>query len=224
MIDCKLLELLYVHYKFVKKVRQRSWIISWFQQSERPKNAKNKCQSHVVLPPCPQHGGGAPFCVTQLMLYTGDKLSSPIFCCLSVCQVSVTPDQISTFSNIYRHTSPLLTMYHLIPSSTNLYWPSTSQYRYILTQYHQVPPIIYHLVRQSSANWMISLFRTYLMSHAQYTWSSSLFKSIKVGMGGTHQLRTFSKKNVFFSCGFPRELIIVFEQNLGPVDEMSSGF
>ena len=61
------------------------------------------------------------YCVTQLMLYTGDKLSSTIFCCLSVCQASVTPDQISTFSNIYRHTSPLLTMYHLIPSSTNLY-------------------------------------------------------------------------------------------------------
>ena len=48
-------------------------------------------------------------CVTQLMLYTGDKLSSPIFCCLwvseSVCQASITPDQISTFSNIqaYKH-------------------------------------------------------------------------------------------------------------------------
>ena len=55
-----------------------------------------------------------------------------------VCQASVSPDQISTFSNIYRHTSPLLTMYHLISSSTNLYWPSTSQYRHILTQYHQV--------------------------------------------------------------------------------------
>ena len=95
------------------------------------------------------------FCVTQLMLYTGEKLSSPIFCCLSVCQASVSPDQISTFSNIYRHTCPLLTMYHLISSSTNLYWPSTSQYRHILTQYHQVPLIIYHL-----------------MSHAQYTWSS----------------------------------------------------
>ena len=26
---------------------------------------------------------------------------------------------ISTFSNIYRHTSPLLILYHLIPSSTN---------------------------------------------------------------------------------------------------------
>ena len=57
--------------------------------------------------------------------------------CLSVCLV--TPDQISTFSNIYRHTSPLLTLYHLIPSSINLYWPSTSQYCHILTQYHQVP-------------------------------------------------------------------------------------
>ena len=103
------------------------------------------------------------------MLYTGDKLSSPIFCCLSVCEVLVTPDQISTFSNIYRHTSPLLTMYHLIPSSTNLYWPSTSQYRHILTQYHQVPLIIHHLVWHSSANSMIFLFTTYLMSHAQYT-------------------------------------------------------
>ena len=75
-------------------------------------------------------------CVTQLMLYTGDKLSSPIFCCLWVSQASVSPVQISTFSNIYRHTSPLLTMYHLISNSTNLYWPSTSQYRHILTQYH----------------------------------------------------------------------------------------
>ena len=97
------------------------------------------------------------YCVTQLMLYTGDKLSSSIFCCLWVCQASVSPDQISTFSNIYRHTSPLLTMYHLIWSSTKLYWPSTSQYRNILTQYHQVPLITHHL-----------------MSHAQYTWSSYL--------------------------------------------------
>ena len=87
-------------------------------------------------------------------LDTVEKLSSSIFC-LWVCQASVSPDQISTFSNIYRHTSPLLTMYHLISSSTNLYWPSTSQYRYILTQYHQVPRINHHL-----------------MSHAQYTWSS----------------------------------------------------
>ena len=65
-------------------------------------------------------------------------------------------------------------MYHLIPSSTNLYWPSTSQYRYILTQYHQVPLIIHHLVRHSSVNWIIPLYTTHLMSHAQYTWSSFL--------------------------------------------------
>ena len=116
------------------------------------------------------------YCVTQLKLYTGDKLSSSIFWCLSVCQASVTPDQISTFYNIYRNTSPLLTMYHLIASSTNLSWPSTSQYRHILTQYHQVPLIIHHLVRHSSVNWIISLFMTHLMSHAQYTWSSFLFQ------------------------------------------------
>ena len=30
-----------------------------------------------------------------------------------VCEASVTPDQISTFSNIYRHTSPLLTQYNI---------------------------------------------------------------------------------------------------------------
>ena len=73
------------------------------------------------------------------------------------------------------HTSPFLNLYHLIPSSTNLYWPSTSQYRHILTQYHQVPLIIHHLVSHSSAIWIISLFTTPLKSHAQYTWSSYKF-------------------------------------------------
>ena len=52
-------------------------------------------------------------CVTQLKLDTGEKLSSPIFCCLCVSEASVSPDQISTFSNIYRHTSPLLTQYNI---------------------------------------------------------------------------------------------------------------
>ena len=64
------------------------------------------------------------FCVTQLKLYTLDKLSTTIFCCLSVCEASVTPDQISTFPNIYRHTSTLLTQYNLIlstVSNTELY-------------------------------------------------------------------------------------------------------
>ena len=31
----------------------------------------------------------------------------------------------------YRHTSPLMTLYHLIPSSANLYRPSTSQYYHL---------------------------------------------------------------------------------------------
>ena len=112
------------------------------------------------------------FCVTQLKPHTLYKLSSSKFCGLWVCEGSVTPDQISTFSKIYRHTSPLLTLYHLIPSSTNFYWPSTSWYCHILTQYHQEPLIIQHLIRRSSANWIISLFTTHLMSRLQYTWSS----------------------------------------------------
>ena len=47
------------------------------------------------------------FCVTQLKLHTLDNLSSTIFCCLRVCEwvseASVSPDQTSTFANIYRH-------------------------------------------------------------------------------------------------------------------------
>ena len=78
-------------------------------------------------------------CVTQLMLYTGEKLSSPIFCCLSVCQASVSPDQISTFSNIYRHTSPMLTLYHVIPSSASFYWPSTTKYQTVSPYTDPVP-------------------------------------------------------------------------------------
>ena len=95
------------------------------------------------------------------------------------CEASVTPNQVSTFSNIYRHTSPLLTLYHLIPNITNLYWQNTSQYRHILTLYHQVPLIIHYLVRRSTANWIISLFTTHLMSHADYTWSSFLIPLTK---------------------------------------------
>ena len=92
-------------------------------------------------------------CVTQLKLFTLYKLSSSIFCYLWVSECvrhrqHPTADQISTFSNIYRHTSPLLTLYHIIPSSTNLHWPTTSHYRHILTQNHQIPLIIHHLVRE----------------------------------------------------------------------------
>ena len=72
----------------------------------------------------------------------------------------VTPDQISTFFfNICRHKSSILTQYHLIPSNTKLYWPSTTKYHPVplhSNQYHNVStssapywpnPIIYQPVR-----------------------------------------------------------------------------
>ena len=83
-------------------------------------------------------------CVTQLKLDTGEKLSSTIFCCLCVSEASVSPDQISTFSNIYRHTSPLLTQYNLILSSTELYRPSTTMYQPVPPHTDPVPPSISH--------------------------------------------------------------------------------
>ena len=84
-------------------------------------------------------------------------LRSSIFPCLfGCCPNMVTSNQISTNFHIYRHKSPLLTQYHLIPSSAKLHWPSitkyqpvpphtdtvtlyTNQYQLLLTQYHQVP-------------------------------------------------------------------------------------
>ena len=58
------------------------------------------------------------FCVTQLKLYTLYELSGSIFCCLSVCEASVSPNQISTFLSQYiwprfllRFTIPLSTKY-----------------------------------------------------------------------------------------------------------------
>ena len=94
-----------------------------------------------------------------------------------------------------------MTKYHQVPASTAPYWPiitlrpwdldalipwnlgrlrlwdpETSQYCHILIQYHQVPLLIHHLNRHSSANWINSLFTTHLMSHAQYTWSSLMFR------------------------------------------------
>ena len=66
------------------------------------------------------------------------ELSWAIFC-LWVCQASVSPDQISTFSNIYRHTSPMLTLYHVIPSSASFYWPSTTKYQTVSPYTDPVP-------------------------------------------------------------------------------------
>ena len=51
----------------------------------------------------------------------------------------VTSNQISRFFNIYRHKSPTLTQYHLIPSSTKLYWPSTTKYQPVPLSTYPVP-------------------------------------------------------------------------------------
>ena len=59
--------------------------------------------------------------------------------CEWVCQASVSPDQISTFSNIYRHTSPMLTLYHVIPSSASFYWLSTTKYQTVSPYTDPVP-------------------------------------------------------------------------------------
>ena len=54
---------------------------------------------------------------------------------LYIHPVSRSVDVTIIFFNIYRHISPLLTQYHLIPNSTAPYWPST-------TKYQPVPPYI----------------------------------------------------------------------------------
>ena len=50
---------------------------------------------------------------------------------LSSCYGDTWPN-LHFFFNICRHKSSILTQYHLIPSNTKLYWPST-------TKYHPVP-------------------------------------------------------------------------------------
>ena len=74
----------------------------------------------------------------NFLVYTSWVALYPVVC-EWVCQASVEPDQISTFSNIYRHTSTLLTQYNPIPSYTDPVPICTNQHRPILSQYHQVP-------------------------------------------------------------------------------------
>ena len=71
-------------------------------------------------------------------------LSSSIFPCLFlrlfVCPAVVTPNQISTFSiytGIKASYQPSTTEFQAVPSDTLPVWPSTNQYRTILTQYHR---------------------------------------------------------------------------------------
>ena len=65
-------------------------------------------------------------CVTQLTLYTGDKLISPIFCCLSVrhrCQPTKSP--------IFQYIQAYKPFADHVP-------PNTKQYQLILTKYQPV--------------------------------------------------------------------------------------
>ena len=84
-------------------------------------------------------------CVTQLKLYTVDKLSSSTFCCLSVCVSGIgnTWPNLHFFQNIQAY-KPFADP---VP-------PNTKKCQLILTQYHQVPLIIHHLVTHSWANWI----------------------------------------------------------------------
>ena len=83
------------------------------------------------------------YCVTQLKLYTGYKLSSSIFCCLwvSMSGIGNTRSNLHFFQYIqaykpYADPVPcntkqcqfLLTQYHQVPDSIALYWPSTCWY------------------------------------------------------------------------------------------------
>ena len=90
-------------------------------------------------------------------------LSSSIF----PCSVVVRPSRYGNirpnlhFFNIYRHTSLVLTQFHLKPSSTKLYWPSTTKYQPVPPHIDPTPPnteqncllsIQYYNVSSSSAS------------------------------------------------------------------------
>ena len=70
-----------------------------------------------------------------------EKLYLSLFVCSFVRPAMETSDQISTFFNMYRHESLVLTQFFLIPSSisyTDPALPSTNQYCSILTHHCQI--------------------------------------------------------------------------------------
>ena len=69
-------------------------------------------------------------CVTQLKLYTGDKLSSPIFWCLSVCQ--------SVRHRCHPTKSLPFPIYKGIQALADPVPPKTNQFQLILTKYQPV--------------------------------------------------------------------------------------
>ena len=60
-------------------------------------------------------------------------------CCTSSRYGDTRPN-LHSYLNKYRHKSPILTQYHLIPSSTK-YWPSTTKYQPVPPHTDSVPPI-----------------------------------------------------------------------------------
>ena len=95
--------------------------------------------------------------------------------CSFVCPAMVTSDQISTFFNMYRHKSVVLTQFHLTPRSTKLHWPrttkyqpipphtdptppNTNQYRLLLTQY-------YHISTSSASYWPSNIIYQSVLSY-----------------------------------------------------------
>ena len=106
------------------------------------------CKYHYIPPQCRynkcvvQQTKSAHFAMRwESFTPTYQELRSSNF--QSLCQASVTPDQISTFSSYKGIKAP----YHQVPSRiltcilpyTVPVSPSTNQYRPILSQYHQIP-------------------------------------------------------------------------------------
>ena len=95
---------------------------------------------------------------------------------LSSCYM-VTPDQISTVFNIYRHRSVVLTQFHLISSSTKLHWPSTTKYQPVPPHTDPVPPSTnqYHLLLTKYQDF--SVFLLLCENHISLFWILSSFSS-----------------------------------------------
>ena len=122
------------------------------------------------------------FCSSQPSMVHG--LSSSIFpcsvVCSFVCPAMVTSDRSPLFFNTYRHTSLVLTQFHLKPSSTKLYWPSTTKYQPVRSHIDPAPPNAdprcllltqYYNVSSSSASYKPN--KHHISTHTAIYWPST---------------------------------------------------
>ena len=86
-------------------------------------------------------------------------------CCCSSCYGDIRPNL--HFFNIYRHKSLVLTQFHLIPSSTDLYWPSTTKYQTVPRHTDPTPSNINQCRLQLTQDYHVSI------SSASY-WPSNI--------------------------------------------------